>query len=353
MKALKKISLIFVLFFLYTFVLSRNYLPETIAVKGEEIRISDIEVIPVGEVIGIKLYTSGVLVVGTAKIDGADGNSYKPYENTDIKEGDSIIKVAGEYVNSTEELINIVNRNGENQISINYIRNNNENVAEITPVKDQQGYYKLGLWVRDSAAGVGTMTFYNEQTQTFAALGHPITDIDTGDIIQTSSGEIDDVNIISIIKGKEEEPGKLQGVIQQDSIIGSIYKNTAYGIYGIVKNQANVNMDYNRRMNVAMRQEINLGEATILSDISGELKEYKIEIQKTYLNNNYDNKSMVIKVTDEELLNRTGGIIQGMSGSPVIQNGKFCGAITHVFVKNPTIGYAVFADRMISELAEN
>lgn len=332
MKALKKISLIFVLFFLYTFVLSRNYLPETIAVKGEEIRISDIEVIPVGEVIGIKLYTSGVLVVGTAKIDGADGNSYKPYENTDIKEGDSIIKVAGEYVNSTEELINIVNRNGENPISINYIRNNNENVAEITPVKDQQGYYKLGLWVRDSAAGVGTMTFYNEQTQTFAALGHPITDIDTGDIIQTSSGEIDDVNIISIIKGKEEEPGKLQGVIQQDSIIGSIYKNTAYGIYGIVKNQANVNIDYNRRMNVAMRQEINLGEATILSDISGELKEYKIEIQKTYLNNNYDNKSMVIKVTDEELLNRTGGIIQGMSGSPVIQNGKFCGAITHVFV---------------------
>lgn len=353
MKALKKISLIFVLFFLYTFVLSRNYLPETIAVKGEEIRISDIEVIPVGEVIGIKLYTSGVLVVGTAKIDGADGNSYKPYENTDIKEGDSIIKVAGEYVNSTEELINIVNRNGENPISINYIRNNNENVAEITPVKDQQGYYKLGLWVRDSAAGVGTMTFYNEQTQTFAALGHPITDIDTGDIIQTSSGEIDDVNIISIIKGKEEEPGKLQGVIQQDSIIGSIYKNTAYGIYGIVKNQANVNIDYNRRMNVAMRQEINLGEATILSDISGELKEYKIEIQKTYLNNNYDNKSMVIKVTDEELLNRTGGIIQGMSGSPVIQNGKFCGAITHVFVKNSTIGYAVFADRMISELAEN
>lgn len=353
MKAFKKISLIFVLFFLYTFVLSRNYLPETIAVKGEEIRISDIEVIPVGEVIGIKLYTSGVLVVGTAKIDGADGNSYKPYENTDIKEGDSIIKVAGEYVNSTEELINIVNRNGENPISINYIRNNNENVAEITPVKDQQGYYKLGLWVRDSAAGVGTMTFYNEQTQTFAALGHPITDIDTGDIIQTSSGEIDDVNIISIIKGKEEEPGKLQGVIQQDSIIGSIYKNTAYGIYGIVKNQANVNIDYNRRMNVAMRQEINLGEATILSDISGELKEYKIEIQKTYLNNNYDNKSMVIKVTDEELLNRTGGIIQGMSGSPVIQNGKFCGAITHVFVKNPTIGYAVFADRMISELAEN
>ena len=353
MKALKKISLIFVLFFLYTFVLSRNYLPETIAVKGEEIRISDIEVIPVGEVIGIKLYTSGVLVVGTAKIDGADGNSYKPYENTDIKEGDSIIKVAGEYVNSTEELINIVNRNGENPISINYIRNNNENVAEITPVKDQQGYYKLGLWVRDSAAGVGTMTFYNEQTQTFAALGHPITDIDTGDIIQTSSGEIDDVNIISIIKGKEEEPGKLKGVIQQDSIIGSIYKNTAYGIYGIVKNQANVNIDYNRRMNVAMRQEINLGEATILSDISGELKEYKIEIQKTYLNNNYDNKSMVIKVTDEELLNRTGGIIQGMSGSPVIQNGKFCGAITHVFVKNPTIGYAVLADRMISELAEN
>ena len=239
--------------------------------------------------------------------------------------------------------------NGE-KVKVTYIRDNEERTCEITPVKDKIGKYKIGLWVRDSAAGVGTVTFYSEETQSFAALGHAITDIDTGDILQTSSGEIDNVSIVSVVKGQEQQPGKIQGSIKQNSVIGNIYKNTPYGIYGIIKNPTNINIDYSRKMYVAERQEINLGEATILSNIDGRLKEYKIEIQKTYLNNNYDNKSMVIKVTDEELLNKTGGIIQGMSGSPIIKNGKFCGAITHVFVRDPTIGYAVFADRMLSEL---
>jgi len=219
-------------------------------------------------------------------------------------------------------------------------------------VKIRQGQYKIGLWVRDSAAGVGTVTFYSEQTQTFAALGHAITDIDTGDIIKTSSGEIDGVNIVSIIKGINEEPGKIQGSIRINSLIGNIYKNTEYGIYGIIKNSNNLQIDSSRKMNIATREQIVLGEASLLSNIDGVTKEYKIEIQKVYYNNNQDNKSMIIKVTDEELLNKTGGIIQGMSGSPIIQNGKFCGAVTHVFVNNPTVGYAVFADKMILELAE-
>lgn len=351
MKTLKKISLIFVLFFVYAYVLSINYLPVTIAVNGEEVKISDIQVIPIGEIIGIKLYTCGVLVVGTAKIEGADGQVYKPYENIDIKEGDSIIKINDDYINSTEELVEIINANDGKEIKVTYINNNQEKEGAITPIKDSQGSYKIGLWVRDSAGGIGTMTFYNEETQSFAALGHPITDIDTGDIIQTASGEIDNVSIMSVSKGKEDQPGKIQGALVQSSTIGSIYKNTEYGIYGIIKNLNNINIDYSKKMNVAMRQEINLGEATILSDIEGDVKEYKIEIQKTYLNNNYDNKSMLIKVIDEELLNKTGGIIQGMSGSPIIQNGKFCGAVTHVLVKNPTVGYAVFADRMVSELS--
>ena len=350
MKTLKKTFLIFILIFLYVFVLSRNYLPKTIAVRGEEIRISDIQVIPIGEVVGIKLYTSGVLVVGTSGIESMDGKTYKPYENTEIQEGDSIISINDNIINSTQELIDAINMYNGQTIKITYIRNNEEKICEITPVQDRTGIYKIGLWVRDSAAGVGTVTFYNETTQSFAALGHAITDIDTGDILQTSSGEIDNVSIISIVKGIEQQPGKIQGSIKQNSIIGNIYKNTQYGIYGVIKNPTNINIDYSKKMNVAERQEINLGDAVILSNIEGQLKEYKIEIQKTYLNNNYDNKSMVIKVTDEELLNRTGGIIQGMSGSPIIQNGKFCGAVTHVFVKDPSIGYAVFADRMLSEL---
>ena len=353
MKTLRKISLLFVLIFVYIFVLSWNYIPQTIAVKGEEIKISDIKVIPVGEIIGIKLYTSGVLVVGTSSIQSEDGETYKPYENTEIKEGDSITKVNENTVNNTEELIKVINSCNGEKIKIKYKRKEEEKECEIKPVKDRYGKYKIGLWVRDSAAGVGTITFYSEPNKSFAALGHAITDIDTGDIMQISSGEIDNVNVISVIKGQKEEPGKIQGAIKNDSIIGNIYKNTEYGIYGVVKNAINLNIDYSKKMNIAPRQEIELGEAKILSNVNGQLKEYKIEIQKTYLNNNYDNKSMLIKVKDEELLNKTGGIIQGMSGSPIIQNQKFIGAITHVFVNDPSKGYAVFADRMIQELAEN
>lgn len=352
MKTLKKISLLFILIFVYLFVLSKNYIPETIAVKGEEIKISDIQVIPVGEIVGIKLYTSGVLVVGTSGIQGEDGQTYKPYENTGIEEGDSIIAINENIVNNTEELINVINMCDGQNIQITYMRENEEKKCEMIPIKDKEGKYKIGLWVRDSAGGVGTVSFYSEETQSFAALGHAITDIDTGDIIKTSSGEIDDVSIVSIVKGMKEEPGKIQGTIKNASTIGSIYKNTEYGIYGVIKDYSNFNIDYSRKMNVATRQEIKLGEATLLSNIDGELKEYKIEIERIYLNNNYDNKSMLIKVTDEELLNKTGGIIQGMSGSPIIQNEKFCGAITHVFIKDPCIGYAVFADQMIQELAE-
>ena len=350
MKTLKKIFFLFILIFLYIFLLAEGNYPQTIAVKGEELKISDIQVIPVGEVAGIKLYTSGVLVVGTSGIENEKGEIYKPFENADIQEGDSIIAINDNIVNNTEELIDAINMYNGEIINVKYLRKKEEKECKITPVKDKNGEYKVGLWVRDSAAGVGTITFYWDNMQTFAALGHAITDIDTGEIVQISSGEIDDVSIVSLVKGVKEKPGKIQGTILQNSIIGSIYKNTQYGIYGVVKNTENLNIDYSKKMYVAPRQEINLGEATILSDIDGELKEYKIEIQKTYLNNNYDNKSMVIKVTDEALLNKTGGIIQGMSGSPIIQNGKFIGAITHVFVKDPTIGYAVFADRMVGEI---
>jgi len=352
MKTLRKICILFVLIFLYTFVLSRNYVPETIAVKGEEVKISEIEVVPIGEVVGIKLYTSGVLVVGTSSIQGEDGKVYKPYESTGIKEGDSIVSINENIVNSTTELIRAINMCNGQEIKIRYIRNEEERETNIMPIKVGENEYKIGLWVRDSAAGVGTVTFYSEEMKTFAALGHAITDIDTGDIIKTSSGEIDGVNIVSIVKGVNEEPGKIQGAIRSNSLIGNIYKNTDYGIYGIIKNANNLKIDYAKKMNIATREQIILGEASLLSNINGQTKEYDIEIQKVFYNNNQDNKSMIIKVTDEELLNKTGGIIQGMSGSPIIQNGKFCGAVTHVFVNNPTIGYAVFADKMVQELAE-
>ena len=353
MKTLKKIILLFILMFFYIFILSRNFLPQTIAVEGKEIKISDIQVIPVGEIVGIKLYTSGVLVVGTSAIQGMDGNLYKPFKDTQIKEGDSIIAINGNIINNTDELIKAINLSKGEEMQITYKTKESEQNCTIKPILTDEEEYKIGLWVRDSAAGVGTVSFYNESTQSFAALGHAITDIDTGEIIQSSSGEIDNVNIVSIVKGISEEPGKIQGAIKSNSVIGNIYKNTQYGIFGVIKNLANIKIDYSKKMNVALRQEITLGEAKILSNVEGQFKEYNIEIQKIYYNNNHDNKSMLIKVTDENLLNQTGGIIQGMSGSPIIQNGKFCGAITHVLVNDPCIGYAVFADKMIQEVAEN
>lgn len=405
MKTLKKIILVFVLFFIYAYVVSIDNIPETISIfKGEQIKIStlwginikrenssietssnieesnfqelgnetftvslfdkiqlkkidvnvmeEVEVIPIGEVVGIKLYTNGVLVVGETAIENKQGEKIKPYENTEIEEGDSIIAVNNTIINNTDELIKIIEDSKGEKLEITYISNEEEKKCEITPVKNQEDKYKIGLWVRDSAGGVGTVTFYNEQTESFAGLGHAITDIDTGDIINTSSGQIVDANIISIVKGRKDEPGKIQGSIKQNSIIGNIYKNTKFGIYGIVKNANNLSIDYSKKMKVASRQEIKTGEATFLCGIDGEIKEYKLQIEKIFLNNSYDNKSMLVKVTDEELIQKTGGIVQGMSGSPIIQNGKFIGAITHVFVDNPEIGYAVFGDMMIKQISE-
>ena len=403
MKTLKKLILIFVLFFVYSYIVSIDNIPENIIIfKGEDINIDtlwginiksnttlietssnintgefdkagqetltvslfdkinlktidvsvleDVEVIPNGEIVGIKLYTSGVLVVGTSSIEGIDGQIYKPFEGTGILEGDSIIEVNGNIINNTQELVNSINKSNGQEIEVKFVRNSEEKTCKITPVKNKQEEYKIGLWVRDSAGGVGTVTFYNEESKSFAALGHAITDIDTGEIINTSSGEIDDVNIVSIVKGEKEEPGKVQGTIINGSTIGNIYKNCGFGIYGTVENLNNLNINYNRRVKVASRQEIELGKATFLSGIDGQVKEYELEIEKIYSNNNEDNKSMLIKITDEELLEKTGGIIQGMSGSPIIQNGKFIGAITHVFVKEPQVGYAVFGDMMLNEL---
>ena len=362
MKMLKKLTLIFVLFFLYVYILFVQNIPEIFAlgifnyIYGNEAIdasiLEEIEVIPSGEIIGAKLYTSGVLVVGTSSIKGEDGKTYKPFETTGICEGDSIIKINDIIINSAEELTELIENSNGKKIKITYFNKETEKECEIDPVKDKEGKYKIGLWVRDSAAGVGTLTFYNEESKSFAALGHAITDIDTGEIINTSSGEIDDVNIISIVKGKREQPGKIQGSIKHENIIGKIYKNTKYGIYGVVKNLANLNIVNNKKMKVASRNEIRTGSAVILSNIDGEMKEYNIEIQKIYINNNYDNRSMLIKVTDDKLIQKTGGIIQGMSGSPIIQNGKFIGAVTHVFVNEPQQGYAVFGDIMINQLKE-
>ena len=309
------------------------------------------KVIPVGQVAGLKLYTTGVLVVGMSEIKGIDNKKYKPYENTGIQEGDTIVQIENDEITGTKELIQKVNSSKGKELNLKYVRDGEILECAISPVKTGASEFKLGLWVRDSAAGIGTMTYYEPETKNFAALGHGITDVDTGKLINISNGQFITTKVLSIIKGEDGAPGKIQGSISEQSNIGTIKKNSIFGIYGVAEDLQKIKIDPNKKMNVAIRNEIELGEATILCSLDDEkTKEYKIQIEKIYLNNNYDNKSMLIKVTDKELIEKTGGIIQGMSGSPVIQNGKFIGAITNVLVNDPTKGYVVFGDLMIKEM---
>lgn len=269
------------------------------------------KVIPVGNVAGIKLYTNGVLVVGMSEIQGIDNKKYKPYENTGIQEGDRIIEINNNNIENTEELMENVNMSNGNEIKVKYVHNQKALECSIKPVETANREYKLGLWVRDSAAGVGTVTFYEPSTQNFGALGHGITDIDTEQLIDIASGEFVTTKILNVIKGESGTPGRIQGTVDNQKNIGTIYKNTKFGIYGKVDNSNSLNIDYSKEMELATRDEIKTGKATIMCSLENEkVKEYEIEIEKIFKDNNYDNKSMLIKVTDSELLEKTGGIIQ-------------------------------------------
>lgn len=306
-------------------------------------------VVPLGNAIGLKLYTNGVLVVGMSEINGK-----KPYENTGIEEGDMIINVDNTTVSSTAELVNVVNKAGNKEIEIEYIRNGEKLQTTIVPAETTDNIYKLGLWVRDAAAGVGTVSFYEPASGMFAALGHGIQDVDTQELLTIAKGDFITTKILSITKGTKGNPGKLQGSIDNQTTLGEINKNTEFGIYGKLSNTSALNINANNAIEVAGREEIKTGEATIICTLDNNIKkEYKVEIQKIYKNNNENNKSMLVKVVDKDLIEKTGGIIQGMSGSPIIQNGKLVGALTHVLVNNPEMGYGVFADLMVKQMRSN
>ncbi len=323
----------------------------TIPVKEVSVNvIPKTTVVPLGNAIGMKLYTKGVLVVGMSQIETDNNEKKKPYENSGIEQGDTILEVNNNAVENTEDLIKEVEKSEGNTINIKYLRNEKTMQTDITPVKSRNTY-KIGLWVRDAAAGVGTLTFYEPNTNLFMALGHGISDIDTEEIVNIANGELVTANIVSITKGRKGYPGEIRGTIDQGRTIGTIYKNTNFGVYGTVKNKNYLEADLTQEMEVATRSEIKEGKAQIICQLeNSNKKKYDIEIEKIYTNNNQNNKSMLIKITDNELLEKTGGIIQGMSGAPIIQEGKFIGAVTNVLVNDPTQGYGVFADIMIKEM---
>ena len=315
-------------------------------------KIENIKVVPVGKVIGLKMYTNGVLVVGMSEIEDKNNIMNKPYENTDIQEGDTILKINEKYVEDIEDLKSIVSKSKGNNLEITLLRDGILINTNIKAIETKANEYKLGLWVKDAATGVGTMSFYEPQSKAFAVLGHGITDSDTNDLINIDSGELVTTKIISLKKGTEGMPGELKGTIINQETIGIVNKNTQFGVFGKLNNLTALNIDTSKSIDVAVRDEIKEGEATILCAFNENnvAKQYKIEIQKIYKENDYNNKSMLIKVIDKELLEETGGIIRGLSGAPIVQNGKFVGAVTNVLVSNPEIGYAIFADLMIKEL---
>ena len=300
--------------------------------------------VPCGSPIGIYLKSDGVLVVGTGKITDTQGREKQPALGI-LKSGDYIESVNGQAVSTKEELMEAVNEAGESGARLALRRDGETIQVSVSPVQSADGGYKLGAWVRDDTQGIGTIT-YVDLDGNFGALGHGISDSDTGELLESAQGELYETQIMGIEKGASGTPGLLSGVIYYGpgTKMGEIKKNTQEGIFGTVGEKFVVPEG---AMEIACRQEVVAGPAWIRSSVSGEVKDYAIEIQKVDYNAAKQNKSMVIKVTDPELIALTGGIVQGMSGSPIIQNNKLVGAVTHVFLQDPTRGYGILIENML------
>lgn len=308
-----------------------------------------------GDTVGIRLYSKGVLVIGESPVQGMDGIYYEPYKNSSIKKGAKILKINNEKVETILELVETVANIEDNKKAIvQYEQDGQIHEEEMNPITCfDDGRKKLGLWVRDGAMGVGTLTFYDKQTGKIGALGHGISDMDLKELIDVDEGFLNLANIISVKKGLKNEPGEIRGMLNERVEIGKITLNNECGIYGEYDKECDL-LNNRKEVFVASKNEIETGPATIYCSIDGDgmPKEYNINVVKKSDLIGIKSKGMIIEVTDEELLQKTGGIIQGMSGSPILQNGKFIGAVTHVYVNDPTRGYAIFAESMLEQLNE-
>ncbi len=307
------------------------------------------ELIPCGQVVGIKVNTAGILVLGVGEFE-AKGEQVSPCKGV-IETGDLIVACNGKALETKEDLRNYIEENKEGPVQLKLMRKGAEKEVEIEPIySESEETYKIGLWIKDSTQGIGTITYIHPKTGAFGALGHGITDADTHRLIPVKNGEVMEASITHIKKGQKGTPGEISGVIdyEKESIIGQIDQNSALGIYGKVK-QNLLNSQVCEAIPIAFQDEVHEGRASILVDLTGTgVKEYEVEVQKVSKYSNEPSKSMVIKIVDEELLKLTSGIVQGMSGSPILQDGKLIGAVTHVFIQDPTRGYGIFIENMLN-----
>lgn len=298
---------------------------------------------PGGQSFGIKLYTDGVIVVGIANVD-TQGGTASPAKDAGLQVGDVITEIDGDRVNTTEEVQEKF-RNSNGKALRLKVKREEQYLSIIFALSYSPSVdgYKAGIWIRDSTAGVGTITFYNPANNTFAGLGHAVNDVDTNEVMPLLTGEAVKAKVTSVYKGTAGETGSLSCAFV-DEVIGSLKSNIENGIYG----NCVLPIDKEKQIPVAACQEVQKGDAQILSTIDGEEpKLYSISIERINYSSDQGQKNMIIRVTDPELLEKTGGIVQGMSGSPILQNGMIVGAVTHVFVNNPAKGYAIFAEKML------
>lgn len=303
------------------------------------------EVLVSGSPVGIYMETKGVLVIDSGEITDREGIRRTPAEHI-IQPGDYICEIDGKVLTGKRQLMQLVRENQGEPMELQVIRHQETIKLEMTPVETEDGSYKLGIWVRDNIQGIGTLT-YVEPNGTFGALGHGISDTDTGERLEISDGDLYRADILSIRKGTAGTPGELRGVInyREENRIGTICGNSQYGIRGQM--EPGKYTESMKKIPTGLKQEIQTGKAEIRCDIGDGIREYQCEILEIDSNAKDTNKCFVLRITDDDLLSRTGGIVQGMSGSPVLQNGKLIGAITHVFVNDPTKGYGIFIENMM------
>lgn len=306
--------------------------------------------IPVGQMVGVTVTTDGVLVLGTGTFINYEGKKESPSKNL-LFSGDYIKKINNKGIKNKEQLIKEINSSKGEEILIEIDRKGSILQLYLTPKKTSiPEEYKLGVWVRDDTQGIGTLTYVNIEENSFGALGHGITDIDTGQLIKLSKGTIVTSLVTNITKGADGTPGEISGIIieSEENTVAKIKKNCQNGIFGELTKIGKREFSKDKALPLGFKYDVKLGKAFIRSDINGQIKDYEIIIEKVFLNDE-TNKGIIIKVTDSDLLNLTNGIIQGMSGSPIIQDGKLIGAVTHVFVQDSTKGYGTFIENMILE----
>lgn len=312
--------------------------PEAKAVQKAE----DGQVIPLGEAFGIKIFTDGVIVASLSDIY-TTGGICCPAAEAGLRAGDYLIEADGMTIGSNSDLAAYIGQSQGQSVTFKVRRGEKEFETTVTPVFGE-GAFRTGMWVRDSAAGVGTLTFYDPSTGMFAGLGHGICDADAGNVMTLKTGEPAAITLCGIVKGQRGEPGQLRGYFSSDESMGRLLANNETGVYGTLDSPRE-----GTPMDVLSRNQVKPGPVEILASIDGSgPKLYSAEIKKV---NPADQptKNLVISVTDKRLLESTGGIVQGMSGAPILQEGKLCGAVTHVFMDDPTMGYGIFAQTMLEQ----